>query len=448
MLGRLLVKSLWKQKSRTSLILLSVATAAALVTAFLNIAFTITEEMAMELRSFGANILLVPKTEPLEIEIGGMKYVSPEEAAYLGESDLPKLKTIFWRHNIVAFTPFLSRVVEVEGRRALLVGTWFDRELPIPAGKRFFSFAGGSRKEVGQEQGTFRTGLSAIARWWRVKGKWPEENGEEVLIGSALAQKLKVGVGGEIRISYEGRSVLLPIRGTVQTGGAEEEQLFVPLKFAQGFFGLPEKVEKVQVSALVTPDNALAVRTNRIGPAKLPPEEYETWYCTPYLGSIIHQIEETIPNAKAKAIRQVSEAEGAFLGKMKLTIVLIVAVALLVASLAVMATMVTAVYERRPQIGLMKALGAEGKQIGLLFLLEAGISGLVAGVLGYLVGLVFAQLLAARTFSVTGFNLSLSLQGVILPITLIAAVGVALLGSFVPVREATRLEPVRTLRGN
>ena len=95
MLGRLLVKSLWKQKSRTSLILLSVATAAALVTAFLNIAFTITEEMAMELRSFGANILLVPKTEPLEIEIGGMKYVSPEEAAYLGESDLPKLKTIF-----------------------------------------------------------------------------------------------------------------------------------------------------------------------------------------------------------------------------------------------------------------------------------------------------------------------------------------------------------------
>src|SRR3970282_1967448 len=126
MLGCLLAKSLWRGKARTVLVVLSVATASTLVSAFLNIAFTITEEMAMELRSFGANILLVPKTEPLEIEIGGMKYVSPEEAAYLGESDLPKLKTIFWRHNIVAFTPFLSRVVEVEGRRDLFVGTWFD----------------------------------------------------------------------------------------------------------------------------------------------------------------------------------------------------------------------------------------------------------------------------------------------------------------------------------
>ena len=73
MLVRLVGKSLWRQKSRTLLVLLSVGTAAALVSAFLSIAFTITERMAQEMRSFGANILLVPKAEPLEVEIGGLK---------------------------------------------------------------------------------------------------------------------------------------------------------------------------------------------------------------------------------------------------------------------------------------------------------------------------------------------------------------------------------------
>ena len=448
MLGRLLIKSLWKRKSRTALVILSVATGAALVSAFLNIVFTTTEEIAKELRSFGANILLVPRVEPLEIEIGGLKYSSFEESASLEESDLPKLKTIFWRHNIAGFTPYLSRIAEIEGKRVLLVGTWFEKEIPIPEGKRLFSFASNSQREAPVERGTFRTGLRSTARWWRVEGRWVAEDEEAALLGSALARKLKLRVGALIRLSYNGRSASLPVRGIVQTGGAEEEQVFVPLNFAQEFFSLPGKVERVQVSALVAPDDALAIRAGRIGPSQLPPSEYETWYCTPYLGSIIHQLEEAIPTAKGKAIRQISEAEGSFLGKMKLTMVVLVAVALLVASLGVMATAFTAAYERGKEIGLMKALGAEGKQIALLFLLEGGVSGLFGGLVGYLSGLALTRLLAAWAFPMASPNLSLSLQGVILPVTLLVAAGMALLGSFFPVMEAAKLEPVKTLRGS
>jgi len=448
MLGRLLAKSLWRGKARTALVVLSVATASTLVSAFLNIAFTVTEEMAKELRSFGANILVVPKSEPLEIAIGGLRFVAPEESAYLEEADLPWLKTTFWRHNIVGFAPFLSRMVEVEGEQALMVGTWFDREIPIPEGRRFFAFANGSRREVAPDKGTFRTGLKSLSRWWQVEGQWPREDEDGILIGSGLARTLGVGIGGNIRVALEERSAVLPVRGIARTGGEEEEQIFVHLKLAQELFSLPGKAEKVQVSALVKPDNALAARANRIGPANLPPEEYETWYCTPYLGSVSYQIEEVIPNAKAKAIRQVSEAEGAFLGKMRLTFIFVVAMAVLVASLAVMATMVTAIFERRQEIGLMKALGADAKQVRLLFLVEAGLTGIGGGILGYLGGLALAQLLSVRTFSLAGFGLSLSSQAAILPITLLIAVGVALLGSFFPAKEAMRLEPVKTLKGN
>lgn len=448
MLGRLLLKSLWRQRSRTLLVLLSVGTAAALISAFLGIAFAVTEQMARELRSFGANILLVPKAEPLEVEIGGLKYVAPEEAAYLEEAHLAKIKTIFWRHNIVSFAPFLSRVVQAQGKTVLLVGTWFDREVSTPEGRRLFTFASGSKREVAAEKGTFRTGVRNLAPWWRVEGQWLREGEDGILLGSAMARELKVHVGGSIVLSYEGRPILVPVKGIVRTGGVEEEQIFADLGFAQSFFGLPEKVDRVQVSALVTPDNALAIRANKISPAKLPPEEYETWYCTPYLGSILYQLEEALPNARGKAIRQVSEAEGAFLAKMSLTFVLIAAVALFVASLAVMATMVTAIFERRQEIGLMKALGAEKIQVGLLFLLEGSVSGLLGGLLGYGAGLALAQFLLARTFSMTGAGLALPFQWVILPCTLLLAVSVALLGAFFPVREAMRLDPVRTLRGS
>jgi putative ABC transport system permease protein len=447
MLGRLIVKSLWRERDRTALIVLSVATAAALISAFLNISFTVTEEMAKELRSFGANILLVPKGEPLEVEIGGLRFVSPEESAYLEEADLAKLKTIFWQHNVVAFAPFLSRMVEVDGERVLLVGTWFEKEIVVPEGKRFFAFASGARKEVAPGKGTFRTGLKSLSRWWRIEGSWPSDE-EGVLIGSALARRLKLGIGMRVRVSYGGRSLLLPIRGIAQTGGTEEEKIFVDLGFAQTLFGIPGKVEKVQVSALVTPDNALALRANRIGPASLPPEEYETWYCTPYLSSIVYQIEEAIPNAKGKAIRRVSEAEATFLGKMRLTVVFTAAVALLVASLGVMATMVTAIFRRRQEIGLMKAMGAEEKQLRLLFLLEAAISGLVGGLVGYSGGLALTRLLSAGAFILAGSYLSVAFQAIIFLVTLVVGVGVALVGSFFPVREAARLEPVRTLRGN
>lgn len=447
MLFRLLAKSLWRQKSRTLLVLLSVATAATLISAFLSIAFTITEQMAQEMRSFGANILLVPKTEPLEVEIGGLKYIAPEEAAYLEEADLAKIKTIFWRHNIVSFAPSLSRIVQAQGRRVLLVGTWFEREISIPEGGRLFTFASGSKREAAPEKGTFHAGVRSLAPWWRVEGRWLREGEEGILLGSAIARELKVGVGSSIPLSYEGKRALVPVKGIVRTGGLEEDQILADLEFTQRLFGLSGKVDKVQVSALVTPDNALANRANRISPAKLPPEDYETWYCTPYLGSIIYQLEEALPNAKGKAIRQVSEAEGAFLARMRLTFVLAAAVSLFVASLAVMATMVTAIFERRQEIGLMKALGAQRSQVGLLFRLEGSASGLLGGLLGYGAGMALARFLLARTFSMAGAGVALPLEWVILPCTLLLAVSVALLGAFFPVREAMRLDPVRTLRG-
>jgi putative ABC transport system permease protein len=440
MLLRLLRRSLRERRRQFGLTLSAVATGAALVTALLGVAFAISERMASELRAFGANIVVLPKSEPLEIAVGGVRYVAPREAAFLDEASLPRLKTIFWRHNIIALVPFLSRTADLGGNQVTLVGTWFQKELQIPEAKREFSFASGARREVAPLEGTWTTGLKSLAASWEVDGSWPVDGDDGALVGRALASRFALRPGDAIDLTVHGKAVRFPVTGIVRTGGEEEDQIFVGLATVQKIVGLPGKVEKVQVSALVTGDNALALRATKIGAERLPAEEYERWYCTPYLGSIIFQIEEALPDAKAKAVRQVAEAEGAFLGKVSLTFALVGLVGLVASLLGVTAAVARAILERQSEVGLMKALGGNVSQIALLFFLEAGITGLLGGMLGTLLG---AGLI--RVIGVWVFDSSLTLHPLLLPATLATAVVIALLGGFLPVRGALRMSAVAAL---
>ncbi|MBI4536641.1 MAG: ABC transporter permease [candidate division NC10 bacterium] len=442
MLPRLLWKSLRGRRSRVALAGGALAVAAALAAALLSVALDISEKVARELRAFGANITVVPRQESLEVEIGGLRYAAAAQAAYLAEVDLPKLKTIFWGHNIQGFAPFLSAPVEAGGRQVLLVGTWFDREVVLPQGPRKFSFSSGNVREPESEGSRFRTGLRAIAPWWRVRGRWVEDLPGDAMVGKAVAARLGVAPGDRVPVRASGTERTFRVTGLIETGGPEEDQLFVDLAAAQALLGLPGKVDRVQVSALVKPDDVLAMRGRR-NPQGLPPEEYERWYCSPYIDAITYQIEEAIPRARAKAVRQVAEAEGAFLGRLTLTLVLVSAIAIATAGLGVMATMTTTVMERRREIGLMKAIGAEPRQIARQFLLEAALCGVAGGGLGTVIGLLLAKFIGRQVFQVP-----IAPSPIVVPFVLALAVLVALLGAALPTWRAARLEPATTLKGD
>src|ERR1700719_3689901 len=72
------------------------------------------DRLAREFRSLGANLLVRPQSDALPVEIGGVDYRPVDEGAYLQESDLGKLKMIFWRHNIFGFTPVLDVPVTLD----------------------------------------------------------------------------------------------------------------------------------------------------------------------------------------------------------------------------------------------------------------------------------------------------------------------------------------------
>ncbi len=441
MFGRMLWRSMQRRKKRVGLAVLAIFTGASLAAALLTVALEINDKVGRELRNYGANILVLPETKGLRIQIGGVDYGSPEPA-YLDTRELYKIKKIFWKYNIVAFNPYLSATVRVaragpegveaspeggkveESRTALLTGTWFNQEVQVP----------------GENFRTFKTGVQKLTPWWKVDGSWIESPGDTRggMVGSAVAERMGLRAGDKLLVSAGGRRKVLLVRGIVSTGGAEDQQIFVNLGVAQGLLGLPDKADKVLVSALTTPEDAFARRDT----GKMSSKEYDRWYCTPYISSIMLQIKEALPGAEVKAIQQVAAAEGVFLAKTKLLLVLVTMVALLASMLGVANTMAAGVLERRKEIGIIKSMGADARQVAALFLAEAGVIGVAGGLAGYLAGIGLARLIGMGVFGVVILP-----RVVVLPVALGLSVAVALLGSAIPVRSALQVEPVAVLQG-
>jgi len=441
MLLRLLKDTLRRRTRRLLVTTLAVTTGASLAAALLGISLDITGQMGRELRAYGANILASPAGSDLKLEIGGVPVRVSGERALLDENELVKLKTIFWRHNVVGFAPYLTVLARVNDQTVALTGTWFDKPLTLPKGAAVRT--GFAKTQDASVETTFRTGVKIIAPWWQVQGAWVQDDDlGSAMVGAGLARRMGWQIGDEITATVEDRAARFRIVGLVSTGGYEEDQVFAALPAAQALLGLSRGADRVQISALVEPDSNLRPDLRGLDPSEMTPEQYATWYCSPIMGAVITQIKEVLPDADVRPIRQISQAEVDFLGKIGLLMTLLTMTALGGSALAVMTAMTASVMERRAEIGLMKALGADDGHIALIFLSEAALIGLAGGAAGYGLGLGLAQGLARTVFSVGG-----DVPPVVLPITLLLALVVALLGSALPVRQAVRFDPVLLLRG-
>ena len=441
MLLRLLKDTLKRRTSRLMATTLAVTTGASLVAALLGVSLDITGQMGRELRAYGANVLASPSGSELQLEIGGVPVRIPGERKLLDENQLVKLKTIFWRHNILGFAPYLTTLVDVDGQTLALSGTWFEKPLTLPKGAALRT--GFAETEGATIETTFTTGIKSIAPWWQVQGEWvKDEELTTAMVGVGAARRMGWQIGDAFTARADERTARFRIAGLVSTGGFEDDQVFVALPAAQALLGFGRGVDRVQISALVEPDSSLRPDLRDLDPSEMTPEQYATWYCSPIMGAVIAQIKEVLPEANVRPIRQISQAELDFLSKIGLLMTLLTLTALGGAALAVMTAMTASVMERQAEIGLMKAIGADDGQIALIFLGEAALIGLAGGAAGYLFGLGLARGLARWVFAGGG-----QVPPIVLPITLLLALGVALLGSALPVRRAARFDPALLLRG-
>ncbi len=413
---RLVYQSFLRQKRRKLLAGAAITLGVAVATAMIAVATDIGDKINRELRTYGANIAVYPQEDTLDVEIGGVNLKPATDGAYLNEKDLPAIKGTFWRHNIVGFSPFLPVKLQVQGSSYELVGTYFNKEL-----------------KYGDD--AFRTGVTITHPWWRVDGAWPADDSEQVLVGKGLAERLRVKAGDVLKA--DGRP--LTVSGILSSGGAEDQQIVAPLSVAQQVLGRAGVVRRVLVSAMTKPEDAFGRRD----PRSMSPADRDRWYCSPYANSIAFQIMEVIPHAKAEQIRQVAQNEGVVLSRIKGLMLLVTLAALVASALAVSAAMATAIFERRREIGLMKAIGSGNLAIATLFFFESALLALLGGIAGFAAGAALAQQIGRWIFSS-----AVTIQPVLFPIVLGVAVAVTFAGSAASIRKAMQFDPAIVLRGD
>jgi putative ABC transport system permease protein len=419
MFVRLVYESFRRQKRRKLLAGAAITLGVTVATAMIAVATDIGDKINRELRTIGANLVVTPQEDSLDVEIGGVNLKPPTDGAFLNEADLPKIKGIFWHNNITGFAPMLPISVEGEenGKRleVTLLGTYFA-------------------KRVSFGTDGFTTGVRATHSWWKVSGAWPEDSSRNVLLGERLASRLGRTSGDDITLA--GRQ--LRVSGILSAGGAEDDEVIAPLALVQEILGRPGAVRRVDVSALTKPEDAFGRRD----PKSMSGAIYDRWYCTPYPQAIAFQLAEAIPHSHAEQIRQVSQNEGAVLTRIEGLIFLITLAALFASALAVSAAMATTIFERRAEVGLMKALGAGKLAVASIFFAEATLLALIGGLMGFVVGSELAHRIGHSIF-----NSEISIPPVLLPVILAIAVIVTFAGSAAAIRRAVGLDPVFALRG-
>ncbi|RFT40551.1 ABC transporter permease [Gardnerella vaginalis] len=457
---RMVARSLARQIKKRVLIAIVVCLSACVSVAMLSVVYDVGDKINAELSSYGSNIIVQPKSNAVVNDLYASRTKSgysnsqtlqtladaesQESTAFLKESDAAKIKMIFWAFNITNFAPKLTIYANLKANSSAesanstnstnstnsanpvvpIVGTWFNRKLALASGE------------------TTVVGVQGMRSWWKmIEGRFPRDFKREAAVGANLAKSHNLKVGQRIKLTRFGRQISLKIVGIYDSGDSDNNAIYADSSEAQSLANKPNMVEAIEVKALTTPENDLARKAAK-NPAALSQEEWETWYCTAYPSSITYQIEEVIPGAVAKQVRQVSAMQGSVLNKTRAVMVLMTALSLVAAAVAVANLMAAAISERSGELALLKALGARDGAVARLMLMETAVIACVGALIGMIAGFGVAQVIG---FGVFGSAISLRPMVFVLVFVLLAITVLAAAGS--SIRSILHVRPAEVLHG-
>ncbi|WP_205649832.1 ABC transporter permease [Afifella aestuarii] len=372
--ARLLWRALLVRRSRVLAAVTAIAVGAAVIAALASLYFDISAKMSRELRAYGANFIVAP--------------ASAEGDKTFSEATYRKLIAELPADRLVGASPFLYGVARVEDREAVIAG---------------LDFAGAQK----------------ISPYWQVEGNWIGVDFDErrCMLGERLAASLGLHPGDTIEVSNDDGSFKteLTVRGIVETGEAEDDQILVNRSLAQKLLGMPNVINLAMLSIQAEGEEA---------------------------DRLASTVEADFPDLDIRPIRQVSQSDGELLDKIKVLMAFVAGIILVITAVCVNSTLTAMIVERRREIGLQKALGADDSAIMRQFLIETVTLSLIGVAAGLVIGFGLAQLLGQAVFST-----AISFRAIVVPATLAISLVAALAAAIVPIRRAIRIVPAQVLKG-
>jgi putative ABC transport system permease protein len=374
--------SLRRRASRAAFLVVGLLLGVATVVTLLTLSTALTVQAQNSLETYGANIVVAPRSDGLSLSYGGVTLGGVSVGARdLREADLARIRTIPNRKNIAIVAPELLGPVRVKGRPALLMGVRPKDEF-------------------------------ALKRWWTVVGR-PPSNGHELVAGFSAAAALGLARGDQVTIG--GRS--FTVTGVLRpTGSQDDDLLIADLGAVQAILGRPGKVTLVQIAALCS---------------NCPVEK------------IVAQLGTVLPGAKVTAMQDKVKNRMHAIDQFRTFSYIVAGVIVAIEALVVFVTMMGSVSARTREIGIFRALGFRRGHVTGLILIEAFVASLLAGVSGYLAGMGASYALLPF---LAGDGVSIAWEPGLAGAAVALAVALGALASLYPALHASRLDPTVALR--
>ncbi|MGD8295178.1 MAG: ABC transporter permease [Desulfobacterales bacterium] len=381
-LKMIVLRNLLRRKGKAAFVLAGIVLGVSTVIGIISYVEAMTNDINHKLEKYGANILIIPKTENLNLTYGGLSLGGVSfEMAEIHEKDLEQVSNIKNSKNIAALGPLVLGVARVGSHRVLMAGVNFQS-------------------------------VGILKPWWKVEGVLPGE--DAVILGAEAARVLKMEIGSRLKVNNKD----LVVSGILKTTGSQDDQLiFTRLDTAQTIFGKSGRVSMAEVAALCK---------------DCPIED------------MVKQLSDALPGAKVMAIQQVVKGRMETLAQFKKFSYGISGVILFIGSMVVLVTMMGSVRERTDEIGIFRAIGFRKRHIMKIVFMEAAILSGLAGITGYFLGFGATKAALALFSESHSGNVPFSFE--LVASALMIALAVGLISSAYPAFMATRLDPNDALR--
>ena len=385
---RMVGGSLIRRASRLIIAVLSIAIGATILSGLVTIYYDIPEQLGREFRSYGANLIVLPDGE-----------------AKITRETIAKLRELIGNDKIVGMAPYRYQTVKINEQPYIIAGT----DLVEAAKNSPFWYIEGQWGDsmVGHEAAQ-TLGLK-LGDSFVVQGVKYGETAEASRQDLSAEENLK---RDKARQNFHAR---LTVKGIVSTGGAEEGFIFSDADFLDDLIDDTFRADVIECSIVADAGG---------------------------LAEISSKIERELPELKPRAVRRLTQSQDIVLGKLQALVLLVTIVVLIITMISVYTTMTAMIAERRKEIALKKALGADNRLVMSELFGEGVLLGLIGGSLGVVLGFEFALRVSLNVFG-RGINF----QWALIPVTIIIFIAITVTASIIPVRRVMDIHPAIVLKG-
>lgn len=394
-LYHLVAKDVIRRKRRVSYAVLGVVIGTMTVISILTIAVAGESRIYAQLEEYGANLIVIPAISQIDLELGGLDL----GALTVGENYIPAAKVSQVRQ---ITDDMVNEALGIE-----------DESYRYSASIAPKLYANTRVKDVSiVVVGIDPEEEMRIKTWWRIQeGRYLEES-DQAVAGAWIAELLELSAGDRIVLNGTDITITGILR---ETGSNDDYQIFIPIGTAQRAFDKEGLVSAVDVRALCT---------------ACPVED------------IADEINMMVAGVRAVAVKQIAMTEMGMMERVNRFMLALAGITLAVGLFGVVNTMTTSVHERIRDIGVLRAVGASRNQILRMFIYEAVIVGVLGGIFGYLVGTLLAHGIGPIIFEGVAITYVPRYFG----LSLILAVGVAVVATLYPALRATRVKVADSFR--